>query len=83
MGWLRGKSIHKVSEKVISDDIYCDIVSGNVPINVMPQYPPYGQHTGHIRGIDEKSVPHTGNFDIQIYAHAHIRTIKCNKLATP
>ena len=43
------------------------------PINVMPQYPPYGQNTGHIRGTDEKSVPHTGDFDIQVYAHTHMR----------
>ena len=45
----------------------------NAPINVMPQYPPYGQNTGHIRGTDEKSVPHTGDFDIQVYAHAHMK----------
>ena len=45
----------------------------NAPINVMPQYPLYGQNTGHIRGTDEKSVPHTGDFDIQVYAHTHMK----------
>ena len=43
----------------------------------------WNKDTFLIRGIDEKFVPHTGDFDIQIYAHEHMRTIKCNKLATP
>ena len=44
------------------------------PINVMPHYPPYGQHTGHTGGFFKKSVPHIGGFDIP-----HHR----DKLATP
>ena len=32
------------------------------PINVMPHYPLYGQDTDRIRGTDDKSVPHTGDF---------------------
>ena len=45
----------------------------NAPINVMPQYPPYGQNTGHTRGTDEKSVPLIGDFDIQVYMHVHMK----------
>ena len=40
------------------------------PINVMPHYPPYGQDTGYIWGIDEEFVPHTGDFDIMLCACA-------------
>ena len=43
----------------------------SAPINVMPQYPPYGQITGHIRGTDEKSVPHTGDLTFR-YMHMRI-----------
>ena len=34
-------------------------------------------------GIDEKSVPHTGDFDIQMYVHVQMHMIKHNKLAIP
>ena len=43
---------------------HCRLASYNAPINVMPHYPPYGQHTGHTGGFFKKSVPHTGGFDI-------------------
>ena len=53
---------------------YQATVFGNAPINVMPHYPPYGQHTGHTGGFFKKSVPHIGGFDIPHYR---------DKLATP
>ena len=41
-----------------------------------------GHNTGHIREIDEKIAPHTGDCDIQTYAYVQ-SSIEYNKLTTP